>query len=266
MAHDNDKNYTANLVRSIREADYLCDVTLVAGLGKRKYGFFHFIFDVTFFCTHFKISRFPVHRNVMVASSPYFKAMLGPNNKKAKQNEIVLPALSGPTLKEIVNFCYSGLVCLTKKNVHVIMAAASRIEFVQLKEKCADFLRMQLNVENSAEILLVADQYNLAGLRNKAMRFICENFDKVPTTDMVKLDAKMFGKILKKDNLDADETEVFDCFVKWTKYDAANRSQFIVPLAESIRLGHIPTEVIEIDEISNLFQWNLFAISISVSE
>lgn len=36
MALDYDKDYVVNLVKGIREAQYLCDVTLIAGLDKRR--------------------------------------------------------------------------------------------------------------------------------------------------------------------------------------------------------------------------------------
>lgn len=189
------------------------------------------------------MSRFPVHRIVMVASSPYFKAMLVSNFKEANQEEVVLNAIDGATLSTVIKYCYSGSAQINEENVGGIMSAASSMMFVQLKEKCANFLRQRLGVENSIEILLIADQYNLTGLRNNAMQFICANFAEIPSADMVKLDEKMFGEILEQGKIVADETVIFDRLVQWSEHDASKRSQFVALLAKSIRLEYLPTEV-----------------------
>lgn len=158
------------------------------------------------------MSRFPVHRNVMVASSTYFKALLGPNYREANR-KVVLNAIDGATLGIIIDYCYSGSVQIGEKNVVDIMSAASSMKFVQLEEKCAKFLRQQLSVENSIKTLLIADQYNSMGLRNHAMQFICANFAKTSSADIVKLDEKMFGEILEQSKIVADENVIFDRMV-----------------------------------------------------
>lgn len=79
--------------------------------------------------------RFNVHRNIMMASSPYFNALLGPNYKEAEKKEIKLSKIDGKTLKTIIHFCYTGRVEITNDTVADILAAASSMELVQLGPK-----------------------------------------------------------------------------------------------------------------------------------
>lgn len=177
----------------------------------------------------------------MVASSPFFKAKLGPNFEKTNDKEIVLHAINDATLDIIVSYCYCGSAQITIENVDNILAAASSVELVRLKEKCANFWRRRLNIENLVKVLLIADQYELEDLRRTALQFVCANFGKIP--DIVNLDQNMFGEVLKQHKIDADETEISDCLVRWTKHDALRRSQYVAALAKSIRLEHLPTQV-----------------------
>lgn len=204
----------------------------------------------------------------MVASSPYFQALLGPNYKEANQNEVILKAINGATLDIIINYCYSGTVCIDNENVEDIMDAASSMEMVHLEEKCINFWRQQLDADNCIKILLIAEQYNSVDLRNKAWQKICWNLKKIPIADMLELDENIFSEILKNDKIDAAETDIFDRFVQWIEHDEANRSQFVASMAKSIRLEFVPTEVNQINIFqffnSNLFRWVFLIFSLKM--
>lgn len=179
----------------------------------------------------------------MLASSPYFSALLGPNYKEANQNEIVLSEIDGKTLKTILHFCYSGLVEITDDTVNDIVAAASGMELEQLEQRCANFWSENLNVANCVNILTCADKYNLKNLWCKSFQYICENLVKIPAADMAKVDEKNFSAILAGDKINTDEKNIFNCFVQWVEHDELNRSNSVSLLANSIRLQYIPVKV-----------------------
>lgn len=183
----------------------------------------------------------------MAASSPYFKALLGPNYQEANQEEIVLNVLSGTTLNTIVNYCYSGTVRITNENVVEIMAAASSVDMERLEDKCAMFLSQQLDADCCINTYLIADQFNLIGLREKALLFVCKHFDKIPPADMMKLDVNTFNEILNSEKITAAEINIFDRFVQWVQHDESNRSKNVASIAKLIRLEHIPTGVSRIN-------------------
>lgn len=189
------------------------------------------------------IVRFPVHRAIMVGSSPYFKALLGPNYIEANQKEIALKEIDGSTLKTIIGYCYSGNVRITYENADDIMAAASSTELLQLEGRCTRFWHEQLDVGNSVNILLIAAKYNLQQLWKRALRTICENFEKIPHADLMQIDHGNFKAILHEDKINAAENNVFYCFTKWIQHDEANRSRFVAGLANLIQLKHVSSEV-----------------------
>lgn len=179
----------------------------------------------------------------MIASSPYFKALLGPHYKEAKQNEIVLSQVDGKTLETIIQFCFNGFVEITGRNVIDIMAAASSMELVQLEQRCSNFLIKILNIANCVYLLIFADKYNLKDLWSISFQYICEHLVKIPPADVCILDETNFNAILTGDKINTDEKNVFHCLVQWIEHDESKRSKSIALLANSIRLQHIPVQV-----------------------
>lgn len=52
--------------------------------------------------------RFPAHRNVLAASSPFFKAMFLSGMEEQKRNEIELHEMSAGIFNTIISFMYTG--------------------------------------------------------------------------------------------------------------------------------------------------------------
>lgn len=189
------------------------------------------------------VFRFPVHRTIMAASSTYFQALLGPHYKEANQKEIVLNEVSGPTLKTLIHYCYTGYIKITHDNVESIMDAAASREMTPLAEKCTHFWSENIGINRCLKILLVADKYQLTDLWQKSLRYICENFEDIPIGEMVKVDGKNFGAILKQRQITAAESIIFERFVEWIQYDVANRATFVASYANLIRLCHFAGKV-----------------------
>lgn len=180
----------------------------------------------------------------MSATGPYFRALLGPDYKEANDNQVQIRDIDGPTLKAIIDFCYTGHTEITADNVVDLINAASSMELLLLEKLCSDFLSKNLNNSNCLSVLLLANTFaQLTDLQQAAMRYICSHFSKIPITDMVELDEKLFGTILKHDEIATAESTIFDTFVEWTQHDKEHRSSCVAGLAQYIRLMHIPGEV-----------------------
>lgn len=201
----------------------------------------HVLFFLFFIHLHF--FRFPVHRNIIAASSPFFKAMLGPNYKEANQKEIVLGNIYGHTLKLIIDFCYSGQIKITFENIDDVITAASGMELVQLEERCADFWFERLATESSVNILMAADKFNLKDLWNTSLQFICKNFRKISNAALVETNGTNFNEIICSNEIEAPEDVIIDHFIHWVQHDESNRSQFVATIANSIRLEYVSKKV-----------------------
>lgn len=179
----------------------------------------------------------------MVAASPYFHALLGPNYREANENDVVLTDIDGKTLTSVIEFCYTGRIKIDTDNVNAIMAAASSKELIHLEKICSQFWSEKLDISNCLSVLLVAEKYHLTDLRHTSVLYICANFVDIPIAEMVKVDEKMLEAILKQDQLSAPESFIFECFMKWVQHDELHRSVHVALLANLIRLEHIPGEV-----------------------
>lgn len=83
--------------------------------------------------------RFPVHRIVMATSSEYFETLLAPHVVEGRKDEVIIEDIDGPTLKSIIDYCYTGCIDITEENVDSIFAAASKSEFTELVRRCRKF-------------------------------------------------------------------------------------------------------------------------------
>lgn len=176
----------------------------------------------------------------MVAASPYFRALL---MSDSKEREIPLIGIDGPTLTAIIDHCYSCVIELNEDNVGQIITAASSMKLIELEQRCVEFLREKIDVDSCVDIMLSAVRSNLKDLLEESMVYICKNFSLVPIEDIVRIDEKNFGALLRADTIAADEDKIFDTFVKWAQHDEAARSKHIASLANCIRLKHASVEV-----------------------
>lgn len=92
--------------------------------------------------------RFSAHRSILMASSEYFTALLGPNFREGAQNEIPLEEVDGATFKIILNFIYTGRIEINNGNIFDIIGAASHLRLTALEERCGEFWAANLSIEN----------------------------------------------------------------------------------------------------------------------
>jgi len=90
---------------ALRAAGTLCDYTIIAG-GLEMH----------------------VHRNVLVACSDYFRAMLTGDMRESRESSVTLCGITGFGLQSVIEFIYSGSVKISLDNVEEILAAASHLQ------------------------------------------------------------------------------------------------------------------------------------------
>lgn len=190
------------------------------------------------------IYSFPVNRVVMMSASKYFGALLGPNFKEGQRNEVVISDIDGPTLKLIIEYCYTGNIRITEANSMQIVSAASAMELISIEQHCAEFWMSTLAVCNCVETYMIAKTYNLLDLRKKSFEFICEKFESVAITDLRELDFEYFFELLECDRIHALEEFIFQRMVLWIDHDEETRAKYAPDLLKLIRLEKITPPVL----------------------
>ncbi|XP_004591671.2 zinc finger and BTB domain-containing protein 8A [Ochotona princeps] len=90
---------------------------------------------------------FKAHRNVLFASSGYFKMLLSQNSKETSQpTTATFQAFSPDTFTVILDFVYSGRLSLTGQNVIEVMSAASFLQMTDVISVCKTFIKSSLDI------------------------------------------------------------------------------------------------------------------------
>ena len=90
---------------SLRADGVLCDYTIIAG-GLEMH----------------------VHRNVLVACSDYFRAMLTGDMRESRESSVKLQGITSFGLQAVIEFIYTGSLKISLDNVDEILAAASHLQ------------------------------------------------------------------------------------------------------------------------------------------
>lgn len=179
----------------------------------------------------------------MTSSSEYFQAMLGPHFKEGNKDEVTIADIDGPTLKSIINFCYTGKIEITEENIMEIVWPASTMGFVDIEQKCKDFWSETLTVSNCVEIFVLADKCGFLQLRRKSLTFICVLFGCVPSDDLHCLQFPYFSELLQCTEIHALEDSIFQRMVHWVEHEEQHRSKHVPNLLKSIRMERLSSQV-----------------------
>ncbi|XP_060640106.2 zinc finger and BTB domain-containing protein 8A [Anolis sagrei] len=90
---------------------------------------------------------FKAHRNVLFASSGYFKMLLSQSSKESGQpSTATFQAFAPETFSVILDFVYSGKLSLTGQNVIEVMSAASFLQMTDVISVCKTFIKSSLDI------------------------------------------------------------------------------------------------------------------------
>lgn len=124
-----------------------------------------------------------------------------------------------------------------------MLAAASGKEIITLEEKCKEFLKQSLSEQNCLETLLLADTYCFDQLKKDALALVCANFEDIPRAHILQIGGNLLNEILQLHGINATEVFLFNSVVEWVGNNRAERAKFVPDFVRSIRLEHMPGEV-----------------------
>lgn len=196
------------------------------------------------------------HRNVLVSSSPYFRAMFCHNFIERQQTKIDLKGITSAILCRIIDYVYTGLISISLDIVLPLMQAASMLQYGRIFEACSSFLQEQLNPDNCLSMIRLSDIMNCDSLKNKAKEMAMDNFCDVSTSeDLRELSLPDLMGYLEEDGLCAGEEQVFEAAVTWIHHDPLSRQESISDLFKKVRLRYVhPTYLFQFIASNPLIQ------------
>ncbi|KAA3676300.1 speckle-type POZ protein [Paragonimus westermani] len=133
------------------------------------------------------LRQFEAHKAILAARSPVFAAMFEHSMEESRANRVEITDMEPETLAEVLHYIYTGQVFGLDKLAHELLAAADKAscsdlftavstvnlyQLERLKTMCEEALVESLTVENSCDILGLADMHNADQLKAHTLEFI----------------------------------------------------------------------------------------------
>ena len=219
-------------LEDLRDQELLCDVHLVA-----------------------EGAKFPAHRVVLAAASPYFQAMFTGGFKENQMSEITLNDTSSKGLESVLDAIYTGELLLLEENVCDVLPVASLLQLSEIVKHCEDFLIAKVSADNCLSFLAAGEKYDLQEAVDSCNKFIMENFDTFSQmAEFTNLSKEKLYNCLSNDQLKTShgEINVFRGALKWFEANpganADRDSSDLADLMQQVRFPLIPTDLL-LDEI-----------------
>ncbi len=132
-----------NVLNDLRQSGQLCDAVIKVEDG-----------------------QFPVHRPIISACSPYFRALFTNGMTETAQREIFIPGTTAEVMSQIIEYAYTRNATITAANVERLLPAADQFHVLGLLKSCTAFLMKELDLDNCI------------GIRNFARNYFCETLGK----------------------------------------------------------------------------------------
>ena len=142
---------------------------------------------------------FYAHKAILAARSPVFAKMLSHNMKESATNTIELSDIEPTVLKELLTYLYTNECSSIKLHAASLLCHAEKYELGHLKALCEQRLSYDLQIENAAKTLLLADTYRASQLKQNTLLFIREYGGRVLATkdwEDVKTSADLLQELL----------------------------------------------------------------------
>ncbi|XP_066270136.1 uncharacterized protein [Branchiostoma lanceolatum] len=144
-------------------------------------------FDITI---KTKGKKFRAHRILLAACSRYFRSMFTLNFKEGKEHEINLAdvpsQVSIRSLKDLIELIYTGEIEINVDNFEELLTASFFLQMEFPQDLCAKFIAANIDLENCADVLRLAEGYGMEEVIKAAYYFMQENYDELSQTEHYK--------------------------------------------------------------------------------
>eukprot|EP00058_Branchiostoma_floridae_P004247 XP_002589735.1 hypothetical protein BRAFLDRAFT_97786 [Branchiostoma floridae] len=185
--------------------------------------------------------RFPCHRLVLSAASPYFRAMFTSDMAESRQKTVVLQGLDAGIFGEILSYIYSGTLHVSLDKVQPLYQAADLLQLDYMSETCSSYMVKNMKVEcsNCVDLFNFADVFSLDIVRNRCLQCLHVNFAKVALSDeFCSLSVNQLTEIISHDELDVkEEITVWEAVVRWVQHSREERLHHLPSILPHIRFN-----------------------------
>ena len=171
----------------------------------------------------------PANRMVLSCYCSFFDHIFATETNNQVNDIVVdIPDVDGKSLKLLIQYIYTGQICIDSDNVFDILSAAHHLELNEVKEFCFEFLENCITPDNCITILITAKQYKNFTLRDKVYKHISDNYETITKTSaFFNLEnAELFFIVFHlKMRFYVNDEVLCRSLLSWTKQDEETRKQ-----------------------------------------
>ncbi|KAJ8378538.1 hypothetical protein AAFF_G00238430 [Aldrovandia affinis] len=188
--------------------------------------------------THFS----EVHKVVLAACSPYFKAMFTSNFRESGASEVTLRDVSPAVVGRLIDFAYTSRVTVGERCVLHVLLAAMRYQVEGVARACCDFLVKNLEPANAIGITRFAEDLGCSELHLHGRDYINTHFSEVTKEEeFFCLSHCQLLELISQDSLKVlCESEVYKACSEWVRWDVENRAQYFHALLNAVHIYALP--------------------------
>lgn len=125
--------------------------------------------------------KFPCHKAILAARSKVFNKMFAANMKETK-TEMAKMTMKVETLKAMLEFIYSGEVSGDINNAE-LLEVADMYELPGLVAICFNSFKTMVSIEDVTDVLIISDRHGLADFKKLAMEKVVEHRERFMKDD-----------------------------------------------------------------------------------
>lgn len=150
--------------------------------------------DMTFKLNNQRIIK--AHKTILIARSSVFSAMFSHDMKEQFKSEVIISDISAEVFEGMLEYIYTDKVTNLDALASELLYAADKYALEGLKEQCGISLWKVINVNNAADILLLANRHNIPELLEYTQNFIHNHIIDIMKTPRCLIIIKEYPELL----------------------------------------------------------------------
>ncbi|XP_053768547.1 kelch repeat and BTB domain-containing protein 12 isoform X3 [Desmodus rotundus] len=182
--------------------------------------------------------KFPCHRLILSAFSPYFKAMFTCGLLECTQREVILYDITAESVSVILNYMYSAVLEINNANVQTVAMAAYFMQMEEVFSVCQKYMMDHMDAFNCVGIYHFAKQIGAEDLSDQSKKYLYQHFAEVSLhEEILETEMHQFLMLIKSDDLNISREEsILDLVLRWVNHNQELRKEHLVELLKQVRL------------------------------